>query len=189
MAGEYYHTEESVEEYIKLAEGVNGGELIQKLKKYLPSKSTVLELGSGPGTDFRILSDTYSVVGSDNSKEFLNHLVTQNPDSLFLELDAVTLSTAKKFDGLYSNKVLHHLKDDELLDSIKRQYELLNEGGVICHSFWKGEGSEVFKGMFVNYHTEGTLKGYFEEYFDLLVVESYMEFEEGDSVLLIGRKK
>lgn len=75
------------------------------------------------------------------------------------------------------------------MDSIKRQHELLNEGGIICHSFWKGEGTEVFKGMFVNYHTENALKDYFKEYFEILLLESYMEFEEGDSVLLIGKKK
>ena len=45
-----------------------------------------------------------------------------------------------------------------LIDSVKKQYEILNSDGIICHSFWKGEGSEIFKGLFVNYHNETTLK-------------------------------
>lgn len=35
MSSEYYHTKESVEEYIKLAEGVNGAVIINKLTPYL----------------------------------------------------------------------------------------------------------------------------------------------------------
>lgn len=189
MSTNYYKTKESVEEYIHLAKDVNGGELINKLKKYLPSNSTLLEIGSGPGTDWSILSEDYKVTGSDNSKEFLSHLKSKNPKGTFIELDATALNTHETFDGIYSNKVLHHLEDKELINSIKKQADILSTNGIICHSFWKGEGSEVFNGMFVNYHTETELKKLFETYFDILLLERYAEFEEGDSFLLIGKKK
>ena len=189
MTGEYYKTKESVAEYIRLAEDVNGGELIEKLKAFLQPKSTILEIGTGPGTDWNILNEGYEVIGSDNSKEFLSHLKSKHPAGRFLELDAATLNTDEKFDGLYSNKVMHHLKDNELTNSIKRQYELLNPNGIICHSFWKGEGSEIFKGLFVNYHSENGLRMFFEEYFEILLIDIYAEFEEADSLLLIGKKK
>lgn len=188
MEKEYYKTKESVEEYITLAKDVDGKRLIEKLKLVLPMDAMVLEIGSGPGTDWKILKESYTVIGSDNSSEFLNHLRTENPNGEFLELDAITLLTGKKFDGIYSNKVLHHLQDDELIDSIKRQHAILNPGGIICHSMWKGEGSEVFKGLFVNYHDEKNLKKIFKDYFEILSIESYAEFEDGDSLLLIGRK-
>lgn len=185
----YYKTKESVEEYVKLAKDVNGLELIDKLKQVLPLHSHVLEIGSGPGTDWKILSESYTVIGSDNSPEFLNHLNEKYPDGGFLELDAITLDTDKTFDGIYSNKVLHHLKDTELEHSIKRQSELLNANGILCHSFWKGEGFEIFKGLYVNYHTEKELEDFFKNNFEILSITSYQEFEEGDSLLLIGRKK
>lgn len=189
MSGEYYRTKESVEEYITLAIDVNGKQLIEKLKRSLPSSSNVLEIGSGPGTDWKILSESYNVVGSDNSNQFLSHLISAYPKGEFLELDAVTLKTEKKFDGMYSNKVLHHLRNNELNDSIKRQYEILVPNGIICHSFWKGEGSEVFKGLFINYHSESSLKENFENYFEILSINDYKEFEDKDSLLLIGRRK
>ncbi len=189
MKADYYKTKESVEEYIRLAKDVNGGVLIEKLKEFLPFDSIILEIGTGPGTDWNILNEDYEVVGSDNSKEFLNHLISSNPSGRFLELDAITLNTDEKFDGIYSNKVLHHLKDNELIDSIRRQHEVLNPNGIICHSFWKGEGTEVFKGLFVNYHSESALKEFFEEYFEILIIESYNEFEDADSLLFIGKKK
>lgn len=189
MTGDYYKTKESVEEYIRLAKDVNGGNLIKKLKKFLPANSTLLEIGTGPGTDWNLLNETYEVVGSDNSLEFLNHLTSVNPKGEFIELDAAILHTDKMFDGIYSNKVMHHLKANELDNSIKRQYEIVNTNGIICHSFWKGEGSEIFKGLYVNYHTNNSLREFFEPYFEILMIEEYNEFEDGDSLVLIGKKK
>ncbi|WP_117881051.1 class I SAM-dependent methyltransferase [Aureibaculum luteum] len=187
--GDYYKTKESVEEYIKLAKNVNRQLLIEKLKQVLPLQSSLLEIGSGPGTGWKILNEFYKVTGSDNSSEFMNHLVSKNPDGNFIELDAISLKTEMKFHGIYSNKVMHHLKDDELIESMRRQSEILNSNGIICHSFWKGEGSEIFKGLFVNYHSLLSLSEAFRKYFEILSVEEYKEFEDNDSLLLIARKK
>ena len=189
MEGGYYKTKESVEQYIQLAKDVSGIQLIEKLEQVLPQGSILLEIGSGPGTDWKILNRSYKVTGSDNSIEFLNHLISNNPEGDFLELDAVSLDSDKKFDGIYSNKVLHHLTDTGLVDSIKKQFEILNPNGIICHSFWRGEGSEIFKGLFVNYHNEEGLKEVFSKYFELLVMDKYQEFDEEDSLLLIARRK
>lgn len=187
--GKYYHTRESVKEYIKAAEGHNGALIIEELIKFLPEHSHVLEIGSGPGTDWQILKKNYKITGSDNSSEFLNHLNVSFPDGDFLLLDASTLETAGKFEGIYSNKVLHHLDDEALETSIKRQAEILKAGGIVCHTFWRGEGSESFKGLFVNYHSDTGLKSMFGEYFDPLLIKFYPEFEDGDSILYIGKKK
>lgn len=189
MDGEYYQTKESVAEYIRLARDVSGELLIEKLEKVLQAGAVLLEIGSGPGTDWQILKRSYNVIGSDNSTEFLNHLISKYPTGEFLELDASTLNIDKRFDGIYSNKVLHHLNDKELIQSIKRQYEILTNNGIICHSFWKGQGSEFFKGLFVNYHRKEDLKTFFSDYFEILSIDSYHEFEDGDSLLLIARKK
>lgn len=189
MKDQYYKTKESVEEYIKLAKDVHGGQLIKKLHNYLPSNSLLLEIGSGPGTDFKILKKEYRVVGSDFSSEFLNRLISNNVKDEFLHLDAITLRTDKKFDGIYSNKVLQHLSDEEVRKSILRQVDLLNANGIICHSFWKGEGDEIFKGLLVNYQTNESVRMLFQPYFEILLLEEYQEFEDGDSLLFIGKKK
>lgn len=189
MDHSFYKTKESVEEYIKLAKNVNGGQLIKKLNNFLPPNSLLLEIGSGPGTDFQILKKDYRVVGSDYSTEFLNRLISSYKKEEFLNLDAVTLETDKKFDGVYSNKVLQHLTDEELRKSIQRQVDILNFNGIICHSFWKGDGDEIFKGLLVNYQTKESLGNLFGENFEILLLEEYREFEDGDSILLIGKKK
>ena len=189
MEGTYYKTEDSVREYISLAKDVDGAELIEKLKIFLPKSSSLLEIGSGPGTDWKLLNKDFKTIGSDNSQEFLNHLITENPDGQFLNLDAITLDTNVTFDGIYSNKVMHHLTDDELTQSIKKQHNILNTNGIICHSFWKGKGSEIFKGLFVNYHKKQDLKSLFEDHFEILHLDFYNEFDKDDSILLIGKKK
>ena len=189
MSENYYHTKASVAEYIELAKDVNGAGLISRLKQYLNRGARLLELGSGPGTDYQLLSKDYKVTGSDNSNEFLKHLSTSHPDGQFLKLDAASLTTEEQFDGIYSNKVLHHLTNEQLSASVKRQADILHEGGIICHSFWKGEGDELFKGLYVNYHNEAALKQFFGGQFEMLLVESYAEFEEGDSLLLLASKK
>ena len=188
MTGKYYHTKESVDEYIRLAQDFDGKYLIDLLVKVLPAAKSVLELGSGPGKDWKILSQYYETTGSDNSKEFIDHLHKEHPTGRFLQLDAVTIEIDETFDAIYSNKVFHHLTDQQLTTSIQRQNEVLNPGGLIMHSFWRGEGSETFKGMFVNYHDRNSLESFFGKYFDILALEEYKEFENAESLLLLGRK-
>jgi trans-aconitate methyltransferase len=109
MEDEFYKTKETVDQYITATKGFDGKLLIEKLKMVLPANAKVLEIGSGPGSDWAILQETYKVIGSDNSKGFLAHFKNKYPSGDFIELDAVALNTALKFYGIYANKVLHHL--------------------------------------------------------------------------------
>ncbi len=122
----FFDTAKGVEQYIKMAEGYDGAELIKILKKYLPENSTVLEIGIGPGKDLDILKKLYTVTGSDNSQIFLDKYKKNHPDTNLLLLDAVTMKTDRRFDCIYSNKVLHHLTKEDLTKSLQRQKEMLN---------------------------------------------------------------
>jgi len=187
--GRYYHTKESVDEYIKMAQGHDGKDAITRLKEHLPVGSRLLEIGSGPGTDWKLLQEHYKVTGSDNSKEFLKHLHENYPEGKFLKLDAASLNIKGSYDGIYSNKVLHHLEDEALIRSVKRQYEILGPGGIVCHTFWHGKDSEVYNDLFVNYHTDEGIGILFGEYFDHKLFHFYKEFEKADSFLYIGQKR
>ena len=130
----FFDTEKGVEEYLEMAKGHDGRELIEKLSEYLPANSTVLELGIGPGTDLELLSKRYEVTGSDNSNLFLERYRKVNPEADLILLDAVTLETDRRFDCIFSNKVLQHLQREELEESIPRQAEVLNE--MAKDDFW-----------------------------------------------------
>ena len=118
-----FDDEKNVADYIRMADGYEGKELVIKLEKYLKAGSTLLELGMGPGKDLDMLIEKYKVTGSDNSQVFLDRYHKMNPKAELLKLDAVTLETEKQFDCIYSNKALHHLTPDELVRSLQHARE------------------------------------------------------------------
>lgn len=188
MSTDYYKEQSNAAEYIKLAEGHDGVVIIEQYQAFIASNALVLEIGSGPGSDWGIWNKSHEIIGSDTSPTFIKHLSEKYKQGTFIELDAATLDTDLNFDAIYSNKVLHHLSNKELQESIKRQHQLLTPGGTICHSFWNGDGDEVFKGMFVNYHDKKNLTEHFSPYFEILKMEEYAEFEESDSIFVIAKK-
>ena len=188
MESKFYKDPESVKNYIQSTEKVNSYQLIDKYNGFLAPHSNLLELGSGPGTDWNYLNNHHNTIGSDYSEAFVEHLRKKHPEASFLLLDAITLKTEFQFDGIYSNKLFQHLTDTEIEFSIKNQLQILNKDGIICHSFWKGKGEEFFKGMYVNYQTLDTLKSLFSKSFEILILEEYQEFEPNDSLVIIAKK-
>jgi SAM-dependent methyltransferase len=191
----YYHTPESVDEYVKMAEGYDGRELIEVLRKYLPPGATVLELGMGPGKDLDLLGETFQAIGSDVSPLFLARYRAAHPDADLLLLDAAKLDTDRRFDGIYSNKVLIHLTREQVRRSLRRQAEMLNEGGVLLHSFWYGEAEEEFSGLRFLQYTEASFAQVVEPdgpgLIGLEIAESerYAEMEANDSIYFVLRKR
>ncbi|NJO91540.1 MAG: methyltransferase domain-containing protein [Chloroflexia bacterium] len=182
---DYYQSKKHVMEYIDMAEGYDGKELIEILKKHLPQGSTVLELGMGPGKDLDILKKDFDATGSDNSDLFLDMYREKHPNADLIHLDAQKLVTNRKFDCIYSNKVLHHLSTKKLKKSIKKQKSLLNNEGLLLHSFWHGDKEEIYKGLRFVYYTKEELINYFSEDFEIIEIETYKEMEDNDSVYVI----
>jgi cyclopropane fatty-acyl-phospholipid synthase-like methyltransferase len=181
----YFDERIRAEEYIEMAEGYDGRELIETLKTYLPTGASLLELGMGPGTDMDMLSQTYRVTGSDRAQAFLDIYREKRKDADLLLLDAVTIDTGRKFDGIYSNKVLIHLSVDELRRSFRRQEAVLNPQGILFHSFWYGDKEEFFHGLRFRYYTEEMLLHIVESRFEVLAMERFTEMEEDDSIYLV----
>ncbi len=188
MSDQFYHSKETVKEYIKMAEGYDGLGIIEKLRKFLRVNSTVLEIGTGPGKDLKILSKYYQVTGSDFSAVFLKLLKEKLPHIPLLHLNAITLKTDKTFDGIYSNKVLHHLANIELEESIKNQHRILNKNGIVCHSFWEGDKIEKMHGLLHNYYRKNKIEQLFSDQFEIVLLKRYTEIEKNDSILMIGKK-
>ena len=69
---EFYKTDKGVADYIKMADGYDGKELIAELRPQLNPGAAVLELGMGPGKDLDLLAEHYTVTGSDFSDIFLD---------------------------------------------------------------------------------------------------------------------
>ena len=180
----------NVLEYIEMTKGYDGHDLIDILQKYLPDGSTLLELGMGPGKDLDVLAEHYKVTGSDRSLLFLDRYRKLNPSADLLQLDALKLETERKFDCIYSNKVLHQLTTEELRQSFRRQAELLNTGGIALHSLWYGDKpEEQHLGFRLFYYTEETLQQVIGEEFEVVQITREKDIEEGDSLAIVLRKR
>jgi cyclopropane fatty-acyl-phospholipid synthase-like methyltransferase len=129
------------------------------------------------------------MTGSDFSKLFLQRYREQDPAADLLHLDARTLETNRTFDAIYSNKALIHLSSAELEQSFERQHALLNDNGLILHSFWYGEGEDTFDNLTLVYHNEQELTKMLEASFDIVALKKHAKMEDDDSIYVLARKK
>jgi trans-aconitate methyltransferase len=185
----FYDDAENVEKYIDMCAGYDGRNIYQSLQKHLNDGKTVLELGSGPGFDIPFLKEHYQVTGSDLSAEFLKRCKRKFPNTSFLKLDAKNINIKYKFDAIYSNKVLHHLKEDELALSLLGQAKTLTSDGIIAHSFWIGEENQEMEGLLFTYYCKERLIEIISENFEILSTMSYQEIVESDSLFVIAQLK
>lgn len=189
MEENFYENEEKVDGYTKFTPTHDGALLIDVLSEHLAKDATVLELGMGPGKDFKTLSRHYRVTGSDFSHLFLQRYREQDPAADLLHLDARTLETDRRFDAIFSNKALIHLSPDELQQSFDRQRAVLNDNGLILHSFWIGEGENTFDDVKLVYHNEQDLTKMLETSFDIVALEKHAKMADDDSIYVLARKK
>jgi len=189
MDKNYYEKKQNVDHYTKFMPTEDGSLLIEVLGRHLPKEAAVLELGMGPGRDFEALSRRYRVTGSDFSQLFLQRYREQDPQADLLHLDARTLDTQRTFDAVFSNKALIHLSPAELGQSFERQHALLNDNGLILHSFWYGEGEDTFNDLTLIYHHEQDLTKLLQPCFDIVTMEKHAKMADDDSIYVLARKK
>ena len=185
----YYDSEENVARYIRMADGCDGKRLIDALAIYLPEGSTALELGMGPGKDLLMLNERWQATGSDSSAVFVDRFRRLHPNVDVKILDAITLDTDERYDGIYSNKALYHLTRDELRASFKRQGQVLKTGGIALHSFWYGSEAYTHQDLHFAYYREDALKALIGPGYEILDTQRYAEMEPGDSFYAVLRKR
>ena len=184
----YFDSKQNVEAYVRMAEGFDGRELVAVLERHLPPGSSVLEIGMGPGKDLRWLGRRFRPTGSDKSSVFVDRMRTADPSADVLRLDAVTLETDRRFDAIYSNKVLHHLTPDEMAASLRAQRRILREGGLALHALWRGDRLEVHQDERCQYYTAQTFAGRVGELFDVVETCTYAEMADDDSLYVVLRR-
>ena len=191
MEKDYYENPDNVENYSKFTPSHDAGDLVAAFARWVPPHATVLELGMGPGKDFKLLSERYRMTGSDFSNAFLDRYRATDAEAELLLLDALTLEmeTERRFDAIYSNKVLVHFDAEKLRQSFARQHEVLNDGGVMFHSFWYGDGTEHHGELTLVRENEQTLTQALGERFEILELEKHAKMQDGDSIYVAARKK
>lgn len=170
----------------------DNGYIMNEFKIRIDRSKKILELGSGPGNDYGVLVKDYNITGSDYSETFLKILRKKFKNDRFLKINAITMETEGKYDVIYSNKVLHHITEEQLSISLKRQYEILNEGGILFHTMWKGTTIESKKNTKkksmpdIRYEREGI--GKIIGKFSIKDFIVYKELKKDDSFIVIMEK-
>jgi len=176
-------------QYRNTSTGNSSLELIEALKNYLPLQSSLLLMGIGSGKDLELLSKYYNVTGSDFSKLLLVMYQKLHPDADLINLDLIELNTKRKFDCIYSNKVLHQMPESGLKQSLQNQLNLLNENHLVIHSFWTGNKIENHHGLLWTYYTEESLLEQIPKEYKILELKTYREKIDHDSIYMVLRKK
>lgn len=180
------YDKEHVENYYKMIEDYDNDFILNHFRATVPEGSTVLELGFGTGQDYLDLKQDYQVDASDYSEHFIEAF-NQNYDDNILQLDAVTIEISKKYDCIYSSKVLNSLEEEDIICSLSRQYQLLNDGGYIYHTMWYGNKTE--DDSFIDKQTLMAILELEYEYVQFIYYKEADFIEaEYDSVIVIARK-
>jgi len=184
----YFDTDEGVDQYIAMAEGYDGRELIEILRSYAPSGSSVLELGMGPGKDLALLEPYFRATGSDSSAVFVDRYRALESSADVLVLDAVNIDTERRFDAIYSNKVMQHLSKRDARQSLTAQHRALNSGGIALHSLWFGDKLEEHHGLLFQQYTAESFSELLDEQFEVLESKLYAEMAADDSLCVVLRR-
>ncbi len=193
---EFFLDRKNVEEYKSMIEDYDNTYIIGELKKYLPLGARLLELGMGSGVDLLTLAEDYTVVGSDYSTIFVDDFKKRYPDIEVFAIDAVHMEIDQEkfnqlFDCIYSNKVLQHLKTEDMVQSLINQGKYLNTNGIIFMTLWNGEYREEMMAegtlRFVYYEMED-IKKIIPKFYEIIAIEYYSEMEEDDSIQVVLRK-
>lgn len=179
-----YSSEEGAAAYAEAREGVEASILVDVLTSLLPGGSSLLELGMGPGNELVRLARRFDVTGSDKSKGFLELFSRSHPSFKLLHLDAVTIETDRRFDCVFSNKVLHHLSREDLGASFDRQRRVVKPGGLLFHSFWLGKGTGYSDGLHFTKYTEDVLLEMASGVGKTLLSFTYSELNADDSIAI-----
>lgn len=175
-------------EFRNTSTGQDVSKLFKILHNHLPENTSLLVLGIGSGRDLELLSKRYNVTGSDFSKLLLSMYGKSHPNVDLITLDPAEPKTERKFDCIYTNKVLHQMSEDALIISLQNQLKLLNGGGLAFHSFWSGSKEENHHGLKWVYYTEESLSKLIPKEFEILELKTYEDKIDHDSIYIILRK-
>lgn len=152
-------------------------------EKLLEKTGEILDLGCGSGRDakyflnkgFKVTALDLSPVLAEKASQFIGQKV--------IVADMKDLNFQDRFIGIWACASLLHLKEEDILETLKRCYKALKKGGIFYASFKYGEN---------NYEKDGRSFTCFtrEKFLDLTknLEFSYHEiFETGD--VRPGREK
>ena len=118
-------------------------ELHDRFARYLPSKSIVLDVGSGSGRDTRAFLERGFNVEAIDPSDALARLSSDFTGIPTRVMPVEDLNEVEKYDGIWACASLLHVREHDLPDVMTRIARALKSGGVLYVSFKLGEGERI----------------------------------------------
>ncbi|MGL4450920.1 MAG: class I SAM-dependent methyltransferase [Sarcina sp.] len=168
-----FDSREKVEKFLKRHKSYDG-RIALILRSYMKKGASVLNIGLNDGKDFEVLKQTYDVVAIDSSQFFIDIYKENNSGAEVYKVDDVKLDIDRKFDCIFSNKLINHLTLEELKESLKKQAQLLEKDGKVFHFFAEGTGELLLGGVTLNMFDENTIRTVIPSDFEVVKFSKYL---------------
>jgi SAM-dependent methyltransferase len=131
------------DKFIAKTGGVQNIIELDMLLQLLPAHGPILDAGCAHGKDTAVFKERgYDVLGVDLSEGLLRKAHEMHPDLSFKRMDVRKLDLPDAaYAAVWSNAVLLHLTDEDVIRALREFYRVLVPRGVIAISFKEGEGS------------------------------------------------
>ena len=131
-----YKTKEQAKQYAKQYQSVEMLHINKLIKKTMNKDSVILSLGCGSGRDeAKLLDEGYKIIASDASQEMLNETKRYHPKltTKLIQLPLIP-KLNNKLGGVFSIAMLMHLTTEEIIESFKNIYDILDDTGTFLYS-------------------------------------------------------
>jgi SAM-dependent methyltransferase len=149
------------EEYIESTIHADLSEEYRMVESYLSKGDRVLDVGFGSARDMLYFSSKgYEVEGIDIEEGFIQH--ARNLGLSVSHGDAITYSSKEKYNLVWCNACLLHLKREEIKKALLNLYSNLKEGGILFLSFKFSSKEDGYDSMgrYFTYLNQGDLDNF-----------------------------
>ncbi|QIW10589.1 class I SAM-dependent methyltransferase [Francisella sp. LA112445] len=160
-----YYDEKALE-YVANTANVDFSDLYERLNKYMTVVKNALDIGCGSGRDALYFANKgIEVTAIDFSSNIINEAkkINNHTNIEYIATDIENYKTNEKYDLIWANASLLHLKKDKLVEVLKNIKKMLSTKGYFYSCFKQGNNSEIDDlGRYFAYYDEQILRKVFE---------------------------
>lgn len=170
----------------------DSGNILKTIKNNPVSKEkAILDAGTGVGFHYKELSKHYSVVGVDNSDQFLKYARIRNQDGTFKlgDLETSDLFAPGTFTHiLCSTDTLHHNDLDKIRSIIANFYMWVKEGGIVMMHIFNKDKLDPAPREYSQYYHDDQGNRHALTYYEEFTHDAFWEKTKSDSVYIYNEK-
>lgn len=154
-------------------------------------EKAILDAGTGVGFHYKELSKQYSVVGVDNSEQFLKYARIRNQDGTFKLGDLATSDLFKPGTFthiLCSTDTLHHNDLEKIQSIIANFYMWVKKGGIVMMHIFNRDSLDPAPREYSQYYHDDKGNRHALTYYEEFTHDAFWEKTPSDSVFVYNEK-